>query len=60
MSLYLWIALGSGLGGVARFALSGVVAHRFGGTFPWVTLEEVRVVHYRQANGANPLEGGAS
>jgi CrcB protein len=38
MSLYLWIALGSGLGGVARFALSGWVAHHFGETFPWGTL----------------------
>jgi CrcB protein len=38
MSLYLWIALGSGLGGVARFALSGLVAHHFGETFPWGTL----------------------
>ena len=34
MSQYFWIALG----GVARFALSGVVAHRFGETFPWATL----------------------
>jgi len=38
MSLYLWIALGSGLGGVARFALSGIVANHFGETFPWGTL----------------------
>jgi len=38
MSLYLWIALGSGLGGVARFALSGLVAQHFGETFPWGTL----------------------
>jgi len=38
MSLYLWIALGSGLGGMARFALSGFVAHHFGETFPWGTL----------------------
>ena len=38
MSLYLWIALGSSIGGVARFALSGVVAHHFGETFPWGTL----------------------
>lgn len=38
MSLYLWIFLGSGLGGVGRFALSGLVAHRFGETFPWGTL----------------------
>lgn len=37
MSLYFWIALGSGLGGVARFALSGLVAHHFGETFPWGT-----------------------
>jgi CrcB protein len=38
MYLYLWIALGSGLGGVARFALSGLVANHFGETFPWGTL----------------------
>jgi len=38
MSLYLWIALGSGLGGLARFALSGFVAHHIGETFPWGTL----------------------
>lgn len=38
MSQYLWIAFGSSLGGVARYALSGFVAHRFGETFPWGTL----------------------
>ena len=38
MSLYLWIAVGSALGGVSRFALSGYVAHHFGETFPWGTL----------------------
>lgn len=38
MSQYLWIFLGSGLGGAARFALSGLVASRFGETFPWGTL----------------------
>lgn len=38
MSLYFWIALGSALGGVARFGLSGFVAHRVGETFPWGTL----------------------
>jgi len=38
MSLYLWIAIGSALGGVSRFALSGYVAHHFGETFPWGTL----------------------
>jgi len=38
MSLYLWITLGSALGGLARFALSGFVAHHVGETFPWGTL----------------------
>lgn len=37
MSLYFWIFLGSGVGGLARFALSGIIAHRFGETFPWGT-----------------------
>lgn len=38
MSLYIWIALGSALGGVARFALSGIVAEHLGASFPWGTL----------------------
>lgn len=38
MILYLWIALGSALGGVTRFALSGSVANYVGATFPWGTL----------------------
>ena len=38
MTLYLWIAIGSALGGTARFALSGFVARAFGETFPWGTL----------------------
>lgn len=38
MTQYLWIALGSSLGGIARFALSGLFAHRFGEAFPWGTL----------------------
>jgi CrcB protein len=38
MSLYLWIALGGALGTLARFALSGLVAHHVGETFPWGTL----------------------
>ena len=38
MMTYLWIALGSALGGMARFWCSGFVAERFGGTFPWGTL----------------------
>lgn len=38
MSLYFWIAVGNALGGVARFALSGLVARTIGATFPWGTL----------------------
>lgn len=37
MSQYFWIFFGSGLGGLARFALSGLVAERVGETFPWGT-----------------------
>jgi CrcB protein len=36
--LYLWIGLGSALGGMGRFWLSGLVAQRIGETFPWGTL----------------------
>ena len=35
---YLWIALGSALGGVARYACSSLVAGAFGETFPLGTL----------------------
>lgn len=35
---YFWIFLGSGIGGIARFAVSGLVARQFGETFPWGTL----------------------
>jgi CrcB protein len=35
---YLWVAVGSALGGVARFWCSGFVAQRIGETFPWGTL----------------------
>ncbi|QYM77962.1 fluoride efflux transporter CrcB [Horticoccus luteus] len=38
MALYLWITLGSALGGLARFIVSGFVAERIGETFPWGTL----------------------
>jgi CrcB protein len=38
MLMYFWIALGSAIGGVARFWASGWVAERFGETFPWGTL----------------------
>lgn len=34
----LLVALGSALGGIARFWLSGFVARRIGETFPWGTL----------------------
>jgi CrcB protein len=35
---YLWIALGSGVGGVARYICSTWVAQTVGGGFPWGTL----------------------
>jgi fluoride exporter len=38
MVTYLWIGLGSALGGMARYWCSGVVAERIGETFPWGTL----------------------
>jgi fluoride exporter len=33
-----WVSLGSVLGGMARFWLSGFVARRVGETFPWGTM----------------------
>lgn len=36
--LYVWIMLGSALGGAARYWCSGVAANHFGETFPWGTL----------------------
>lgn len=38
MAAYLWIAVGSALGGVARYWCSGVAARLIGETFPWGTL----------------------
>jgi CrcB protein len=35
---YLWVAIGSALGGVARFAASGFIAEAIGEVFPWGTL----------------------
>ena len=35
---YFWIAIGSALGGMARFWFSGIVAQRFGEAFPVGTL----------------------
>jgi CrcB protein len=38
MISYLWIAIGGALGSVARFWFSGLVAQRFGETFPLGTI----------------------
>jgi CrcB protein len=38
MAAYLWVAIGSALGGVARHWCSIVAAQLFGLTFPWGTL----------------------
>lgn len=35
---YFWVAIGSALGGLARYWSSGVAARMFGETFPWGTL----------------------
>ncbi len=35
---YLWIALGSALGGVGRYWCNGLVSEQFGDPFPWGTL----------------------
>lgn len=38
MQAYLWIGIGSALGGMVRFWCSGVAARLIGETFPWGTL----------------------
>jgi CrcB protein len=38
MATYLWIGLGSALGGMARYGCSSLVANTFGQAFPWGTL----------------------
>jgi fluoride exporter len=38
LPMALLVALGSALGGMARFFVSGVVGRRFGETFPWGTM----------------------
>jgi CrcB protein len=38
MESYIWVAVGSALGGVARYWCSGMVARWIGETFPWGTL----------------------
>lgn len=38
LTVLAWVALGSALGGTARFFVSGVVGRRVGETFPWGTI----------------------
>jgi fluoride exporter len=38
VKLYLWVAFGSAVGGVARYALTAFTAERISGAFPWGTL----------------------
>jgi CrcB protein len=38
MLAYLWIGIGSALGGMARYWCSGFVASHLGETFPWGTI----------------------
>jgi len=38
LQAYLWVMIGSALGGGARYWCSGVIARMFGETFPWGTL----------------------
>lgn len=38
MYSYILIAIGSAVGGTARYWLSGIIASRFGDSFPWGTL----------------------
>jgi fluoride exporter len=38
MAAYFWIAIGSALGGMARFGCSGLAARLISETFPWGTL----------------------
>ena len=38
MQPYLWIAVGSALGGMARYWCTGAAARLFGETFPWGTM----------------------
>jgi CrcB protein len=38
LTVSLWIALGSAIGGVLRYWCSGLIARWFGETFPWGTI----------------------
>lgn len=35
---YILVGLGSAVGGISRFWLSGLIANRFGSSFPWGTI----------------------
>jgi fluoride exporter len=37
MLSYVWVAVGSALGGMARYGCAGLAARVFGGTLPWGT-----------------------
>ena len=61
---WLWIFLGSGLGGVLRFGIASAVAARWGEAFPWGTLLVnvagsflIGFVAALLAEGARPLLG---
>ena len=38
MITYFWIALGSAMGGVARYGMSAAITNRFGEAMPWGTI----------------------
>jgi CrcB protein len=38
MEAYIWVTIGSAIGGLSRYWFSGVVARLIGETFPWGTL----------------------
>jgi CrcB protein len=38
MATYFWVTVGSAIGGLCRFWISGIVARLIGETFPWGTL----------------------
>jgi CrcB protein len=48
MVTYVWVAIGSALGGVARYGCSGLAARMIGETFPWghVHRQHRRLLHH--------------
>ncbi len=38
MFAYLWVAIGGAIGSMARYAVGGMVSHKYGESFPWGTL----------------------